>query len=197
MTTVPLEPVAAPQTRWPVLRGRNVSDRLYRGALTALALMLPLLLVAFLGELVTRAWAPPTGGVGCSLQRAGGGAPRGGSVRGGADDLWHARVLLPGPAHRGPPGPRGSDLSHGVRPQMAAPADRLSRGAAGRDPERRVRPLGRLRPDPVPPDLRRASAASRVRLDAVSEWGVLRQLTARGLGHSGDHDRALHRGGVP
>src|ERR1044071_1802035 len=56
MTTVPLEPVAAPQTRWPVLRGRNVSDRLYRGALTALALMLPLLLVAFLGELVTSAW---------------------------------------------------------------------------------------------------------------------------------------------
>src|ERR1041384_5337358 len=56
MTTVPLEPVAAPQTRWPVLRGRNVSDRLYRGALTALALMLPLLLVAFLGEVVTSAW---------------------------------------------------------------------------------------------------------------------------------------------
>ena len=56
MTTVPLEPVAAPDTRWRVLRGRNASDRLYRGALTALALMLPLLLVAFLGELGTSAW---------------------------------------------------------------------------------------------------------------------------------------------
>src|SRR5213592_2882710 len=56
MTTVPLEPVAAPDTRWRVLRGRNASDRLYRGALTALALMLPLHLVAFLGELGTSAW---------------------------------------------------------------------------------------------------------------------------------------------
>src|SRR5437660_9878431 len=56
MTTVPLEPVAAPDTRWRVLRGRNASDRLYRGALTALALMLPLLLVAVLGELGASAW---------------------------------------------------------------------------------------------------------------------------------------------
>src|SRR3989475_8735954 len=56
MPTVPLEPVAAPDTRWRVLRGRNASDRLYRGALTALALMLPLLLVAFLGQLGASAW---------------------------------------------------------------------------------------------------------------------------------------------
>jgi len=56
MTTVPLEPVAAPETRWRVLRGRNAGDGLYRGALTALALLLPLLLLAFLGELGMSAW---------------------------------------------------------------------------------------------------------------------------------------------
>ncbi len=38
------------------LRGANAGDRIYRAALTALALTLPLLLLAFLGELVTNAW---------------------------------------------------------------------------------------------------------------------------------------------
>lgn len=63
MTTVPLEPspspspVAAPETpSWRILRGRNTADRLYRGALTALAVTLPLLLLAFLGELGASAW---------------------------------------------------------------------------------------------------------------------------------------------
>src|SRR3989475_4600851 len=56
MTTVLMEPVAAPEPRWRALRGTNVGDRLYRGALTALALLLPLLLLALVGELVVSAW---------------------------------------------------------------------------------------------------------------------------------------------
>src|SRR5438093_4295839 len=52
MTTVPMEQVVAGH----VLRGTNVGDRLYRGALTALALLLPLLLLALVGELVVSAW---------------------------------------------------------------------------------------------------------------------------------------------
>src|SRR6266480_2306466 len=54
MTTVPMEPVVAPPAH--ALRGTNVGDRLYRGALTALALLLPLLLLALVGELVVSAW---------------------------------------------------------------------------------------------------------------------------------------------
>src|SRR2546428_11515257 len=56
MTTVPLEPVAAPEPRWQALRGTNVADRLYRGVLTALALTLPLLLIALVSELAVSAW---------------------------------------------------------------------------------------------------------------------------------------------
>ena len=61
MTTVPMEPVVAPPAPAPAprghaLRGTNVGDRLYRGALTALALLLPLLLLALVGELVVSAW---------------------------------------------------------------------------------------------------------------------------------------------
>src|SRR6266705_148983 len=56
MTTLPMEPVAAPEPRWRVLRGTNVGDRLYRGALTALALTLPLLLLALVSELALNAW---------------------------------------------------------------------------------------------------------------------------------------------
>src|SRR5207302_3242791 len=56
MTTLPMERAAAPEPRWQVLRGANVGDRLYRGALTTLALALPLLLVTLLAELVVGAW---------------------------------------------------------------------------------------------------------------------------------------------
>src|SRR6266550_2480736 len=52
MTTVPMEPVAAPEPRWRALRGTNVADRLYRTVLTTLALVLPLLLLALVGELL-------------------------------------------------------------------------------------------------------------------------------------------------
>src|SRR3989454_3794882 len=52
MTTVPMEQVVA----GPALRGWKVGDRLYRGALTALALLLPLLLLALVGEVVVSAW---------------------------------------------------------------------------------------------------------------------------------------------
>src|SRR5216110_3101812 len=64
MTTVPMEPVAAPEPRWRALRGTNVADRLYRTVLTTLALVLPLLLLALVGELVVSAWP--------ALQRFGG-----------------------------------------------------------------------------------------------------------------------------
>ncbi|HVH68896.1 MAG TPA: phosphate ABC transporter permease subunit PstC [Gemmatimonadales bacterium] len=56
MTALPLEPVASPEPRWRVLRGVNAGDRLYRGTLTALALSLPLLLLALVGELLGSAW---------------------------------------------------------------------------------------------------------------------------------------------
>src|SRR3989442_10281329 len=56
MTTVPMEPVAAPEPRWHALRGTNVADRLYRAVLTALALTLPLLLIALVSELAASAW---------------------------------------------------------------------------------------------------------------------------------------------
>src|SRR3989442_227575 len=56
MTTVPMEPVAAPEPRWRALRGTNVADRLYRTVLTTLALLLPLLLLALVGELAVSAW---------------------------------------------------------------------------------------------------------------------------------------------
>src|SRR6266498_812075 len=56
MTTLPIEPVVAAEPRWRALRGANAGDRLYRAALTALALTLPLLLVALVAELVASAW---------------------------------------------------------------------------------------------------------------------------------------------
>src|SRR2546428_10539981 len=52
MTAVPMEQVVAGHA----LRGSNVGDRLYRGALTALAVLRPLLLLALVGELVVSAW---------------------------------------------------------------------------------------------------------------------------------------------
>jgi phosphate transport system permease protein len=63
MTTLPVEPVAtaavlappAPETPWRVPRGVNAMDRIYRGVLTAIALSLPLLLLALVGELVASA----------------------------------------------------------------------------------------------------------------------------------------------
>ena len=60
MTALPLEPVAAPEPRWRVLRGVNAGDRLYRGTLTALALTLPLLLLALVAQLVSRSWSAIT-----------------------------------------------------------------------------------------------------------------------------------------
>src|SRR5690348_8215566 len=56
MTSVPMEPVAAPEPRWRALRGTNVADRLYRTVLTTLAVSLPLLLLALVGELAVSAW---------------------------------------------------------------------------------------------------------------------------------------------
>jgi phosphate transport system permease protein len=63
MTSLPLEPLpaasettASPEPPWRALRGVNAGDRLYRGALTALALALPLLLLGVVAELVVSAW---------------------------------------------------------------------------------------------------------------------------------------------
>ncbi|HYL54377.1 MAG TPA: phosphate ABC transporter permease subunit PstC [Gemmatimonadales bacterium] len=58
MTALPIEPVAtaAQEPRWRLLRGVNVGDRVYRGVLTVLAVTLPLLLLALVGELVVSAW---------------------------------------------------------------------------------------------------------------------------------------------
>ena len=69
MTSVPIERVPAPTTlpnppappgerkrAWRLTRGSNPADRLYRAALTGLALALPLLLVALVVELAVNAW---------------------------------------------------------------------------------------------------------------------------------------------
>jgi phosphate transport system permease protein len=64
MATLPLEPVpqpSDPEARLPAPRagaasGVNRGDRLYRGILTALALALPLLMLALLEQLATNAW---------------------------------------------------------------------------------------------------------------------------------------------
>ena len=56
MTALPIEPVAPAEPRWRVLRGANAGDRVYCGTLTALALVLPLLFLALVGELLVSAW---------------------------------------------------------------------------------------------------------------------------------------------
>ena len=56
MTVLPLERLAAPDPRRRLLRGVNAAERTYRGTLTALAVLLPLLLVALVSELVASAW---------------------------------------------------------------------------------------------------------------------------------------------
>src|SRR5213080_2396054 len=122
---------------------------------------------------------------------------RGGRVRRGADDLRHARLVFPGAALGRAPGARRRDLSHRVRPQMAAAAGGVPGRAPGGDPERRVRPVGDLRADPVFAELYRPAAAGRARLDPVPERRLLRQLPARRRRDPGDHDRALYRRGLP
>ncbi|HXL07301.1 MAG TPA: phosphate ABC transporter permease subunit PstC [Gemmatimonadales bacterium] len=61
MTTLPIEPPATQPSHSqtharPLLLGRNTGDRLYRAALTGLALSLPLLLLALVLELGASAW---------------------------------------------------------------------------------------------------------------------------------------------
>src|SRR5712692_7568685 len=64
MTTLPLPPLPTPAAArlpahpagWRALRTVNWSDPLYRGVLTALALVLPFLIVALVTELVVSAW---------------------------------------------------------------------------------------------------------------------------------------------
>lgn len=63
MTTLPLEPPSSAgdvssgqEPRWQALRGVNTGDRVYRAALTLLALALPLLLLALVIELTQNAW---------------------------------------------------------------------------------------------------------------------------------------------
>jgi phosphate transport system permease protein len=64
MTALPLEPMPTPADHaasprdptWRVLRGVNRGDRVYQAILTALALGLPLFLIALLGQLLVSAW---------------------------------------------------------------------------------------------------------------------------------------------
>lgn len=51
-----LPPTPRPVPAAPVLHGRNRGDRVYRGLLTALALVLPFLLLALVAELTVSAW---------------------------------------------------------------------------------------------------------------------------------------------
>ena len=54
-------------------------------------------------------------------------------------------------AHRGAALARRRDLPDRVRAQGGPPAGRVPDRAARRDPQRGLRPLGHLRPDPAPP----------------------------------------------
>jgi phosphate transport system permease protein len=60
MTSLPIEPVPPPrpstETRWPTLLSTDRSDRIYRRALTVVALGLPLLILLMLSVLLTGAW---------------------------------------------------------------------------------------------------------------------------------------------
>ncbi len=56
MTTLPIEPLAAVEPRQRGLRGANAGDRLYRTAVTTLALTLPLLLLVLVAELFASSW---------------------------------------------------------------------------------------------------------------------------------------------
>jgi phosphate transport system permease protein len=64
MTAVPLDPIRAdspdaaspPDPARRVLRGANLGDRMYKGALTVLALSLPLFLITLVGQLLVSAW---------------------------------------------------------------------------------------------------------------------------------------------
>jgi len=51
MTTLPIEPVSRPQSRWQALLGADRSDRIYKQILTVFALALPVLIVVLLGVL--------------------------------------------------------------------------------------------------------------------------------------------------
>src|SRR2546423_3405957 len=121
MTTVPMEPVAAPEPRWRALRGTNVADRLYRTVLTTLALVLPLLLLALVGELVVSAWP--------AIQRFGGTFlwtsvwdPVAG-VFGAAPMIFGTLASSPlALLLAGAPAPRGAVLLIHVAPQSARPA---------------------------------------------------------------------------
>src|SRR6266849_10046442 len=66
--------------------------------------------------------------------------PGGGHLRRGTHDFRHARLVVPGPAHRGPALPRRGDLPHRVRPEVATAAGRVPGRAPGRYPQRGVWP---------------------------------------------------------
>src|SRR2546430_17700682 len=90
MTTVPIDPATTPDavlppapaaaSPWRALRGMNLGDRLYHVTLTALALVLPLLLLTLLAELVVGAW-PPIRRVGLPVVWTSGWDPVAGVVR--------------------------------------------------------------------------------------------------------------------
>src|SRR5260370_22555282 len=93
--------------------------------------------------------------------------PGGGRLWGGPDDLRHARLVAARPADRRAARLGRGDLSHGIRPQVAAAAGHGGRRTPGGDPERGVRPVGHLRVDSVPARLRRAPAPRHLWVAAV------------------------------
>src|SRR2546426_8212260 len=128
MTTLPIDPVAssgavaapAPRPGWRTLRGANVGDRLYRGALTALALVLPLLLLTLLAELVVSAW-PAIKQFGLPFVWNSVWDPVAGGVR-GPPRICRARALSPPSRRLGrPPARRRGSLTPRVGPQRCPP----------------------------------------------------------------------------
>ena len=84
---------------------------------------------------------------------------------------------------RGAAGARRRDLPHRVRAQVAAPADRVPHRAARGDSERRLRAVGHLRADPLPPG-RRRPAPARGRSDGPRSSAVRstdRRMLAAGI----------------
>ena len=67
--------------------------------------------------------------------------------------------------------------------------------AAGRDPQRGLRPVGHLRADPAAPATRLPVPARGPRLPAVLPGRDLRAVGARGQHHPGDHGHAVHHVG--
>ena len=128
-------------------------------------------------------------------QRLGSG---GRAVRRLSADLRHPGLVADRSADRGAALARRGHLPHRVRAQVGAAAGRLPDRPAGRDPQRGVRAVGHLRPDPARsgrPSSR--SSATLFGFLPFFQGPDLRPVDAGGRDHPGDHGHALRHVGRP